>query len=89
VELAEAGVVVSSMAPAAVADRLLVHAESRLAERAAGDADAERALRLLRHAREALADGDEVRALRRALYALQLADGKGGPSVDPRDGSDH
>jgi hypothetical protein len=80
VDLAIAGGVVSSMAPAAVASRLLVHAEQRLVERAASEADAARALRLLRHAREALANGDEVRALRRALYALQLADGNGAPA---------
>jgi hypothetical protein len=31
-------------------------------------------VRLLRHAREALAAGDAPKALRRALYALQIAE---------------
>lgn len=62
-------------APAAVALRVLGRVEERLtAEGAPRD---ERALHLLRSAREELVHGDPRRALYRAWYALQLADGKG------------
>jgi len=73
-EIVTASAVAHSLAPAAVASRALAEAERTLAARSARDADAARATRLLRNAREALASGDDARAFRRALYALQLAD---------------
>jgi hypothetical protein len=81
VELTTAAGVVRSLAPAAVASRVVARAELRLRDQAATDADAARALRLLRNAREALAAGDELRAFRRAMYALQLAEGNGAPAA--------
>lgn len=74
VEIASASAVVRSLAPDAVATRALVSAERRLAARPVGGSDADRAVRLLRHARVALSQGDQVRAFRRALYALQLVE---------------
>jgi len=77
IELTEAAGTVRSLAPDAVASRVAALAEARLALSPDGDVDAARALRLLRNAREALAAGDELRAFRRAMYALQLAEGNG------------
>jgi hypothetical protein len=77
VHLTEAVTTVRSLAPDAVASRVAALAEARLAALGEGDEDAVRALRLLRNAREALAAGDELRAFRRAMYALQLAEGRG------------
>jgi hypothetical protein len=74
-DLTAAGALVREQAPALVAHRVLARAEERIADLAPRDPEAARALRLLRHSRESLAQGDAVRALRRALYALQLADG--------------
>lgn len=59
-------------APGAVALRLLDDAEARLRALPRASATDERALRLLRGARSALAAGDVVRAVRRAMYARQL-----------------
>jgi hypothetical protein len=72
--LTEASRLVNSYAPDLVAARLLARAETRLREHSASHPDAARALRLLRNSREALATGDDERAIRRAFYALQLAD---------------
>jgi hypothetical protein len=74
VELTLASAVIRAHSPGAMAYRALEEAERRVAEQSPSDPDAARATRLLRNAREALASGDDKRALRRALYALQLAD---------------
>jgi hypothetical protein len=74
-DLTTAGGLIREHSPALVAHRVLTRAEQRISGLADRDPDAARALRLLRHSREALAQGDAVRALRRALYALQLAEG--------------
>jgi hypothetical protein len=77
-EVAAAANLIHALSPESVAWQALVDAEQRLAAHPGNAADAEhavRAARLLRHAREALTEGDQVRALRRALYALQLLDG--------------
>jgi hypothetical protein len=79
VDLASAAAIARSQAPEAVAERVLARAEERIAAGAKGDHSSTRALRLLRHSREALAAGDHARALQRAFYALQLADGQGAP----------
>jgi hypothetical protein len=65
---------IREQAPASVAARALIRAERRIEALVETDTDAARAVRLLRYSREALANGDPVRALRRALYALQLAE---------------
>jgi hypothetical protein len=63
-----------AVAPRAVAARVIDRAEERLALLDAATDEADRALRLLRGARLALEERDDPRALRRALYALQLAE---------------
>lgn len=71
--------------PMAVGLRLLASAEARLSSGAAGGSAAARARSLLVGAREGLAMGDSIRALRRAVYALQLlenAEARRAP-VDP------
>jgi len=83
VHLTEAAGTVRSLAPDAVASRVAALAEARLSALEGGDEDAARALRLLRNAREALAAGDELRAFRRAMYALQLAEGYGRDAAAP------
>ncbi|HEX8391952.1 MAG TPA: hypothetical protein VF665_06325 [Longimicrobium sp.] len=72
--------------PMAVGLRLLASAEARLQARGAGQ-NAARARRLLAGAREGLAAGDSIRALRRAVYALQLLDAPEAPGqmVDSAD----
>ncbi|HEX6037643.1 hypothetical protein [Longimicrobium sp.] len=58
--------------------RLLASIEERLGKPGAGEsANVRRARRLLAGAREGLATGDTVRALRRAVYALQLLEEEG------------
>lgn len=66
-------------APVAVGLRLMGAVESRLgpAPRPGESAGVRRARHLLADAREGLATGDSVRALRRAVYALQLLDAEG------------
>ncbi|HEX2079555.1 MAG TPA: hypothetical protein VHG08_17650 [Longimicrobium sp.] len=78
-------------APVAVGLRLMAAVEARLAGGAEESAGVRRARHLLADAREGLATGDSVRALRRAVYALQLLDAEGiavpAPTpgtVDPR-----
>jgi hypothetical protein len=68
----------------AVGLRLLASAEARLNAGGRSDPNAKRARSLLIGAREGLAAGDSIRALRRAVYALQLLDGQPAPEpVDP------
>lgn len=73
--IADAAAEVRSHTPAAVALRVLGRAESRLRASAPPRPVLERAVHLIRSARHELVDGDPSRALRRALYALQLAGG--------------
>ena len=63
-------------APLAVGMRLMAAAEARLAGAGEG-AGVRRARHLLADAREGLATGDSLRALRRAVYALQLLEAEG------------
>jgi phosphoglycolate phosphatase-like HAD superfamily hydrolase len=74
--------------PVAVGLRMLARAEARLDAEAVPDPAARRARRLVAGAREGLATGDSVRAVRRALYALQLLEPYGaassvGEAIDP------
>jgi hypothetical protein len=65
-------------APVAVGLRLMAAVEARLGGGGAGESPGvRRARHLLADAREGLATGDSVRALRRAVYALQLLDAEG------------
>jgi hypothetical protein len=64
-------------APVAVGLRLMAAVEARLAGGVGQTAGVRRARHLLADAREGLATGDSVRALRRAVYALQLLDAEG------------
>lgn len=72
--LAAGGAAADEVAPAAVAARVIDRAEIRLRALPSGGDGSERALRLLRAARLALQERDDPRALRRALYALQVAE---------------
>lgn len=65
-------------APLAVGLRLMGAVEARLAAGGVGQSPGvRRARHLLADAREGLAMGDSIRALRRAVYALQLLDAEG------------
>jgi hypothetical protein len=64
-------------APLAVGLRLMGAVEARLAAGAGESAGVRRARHLLADARDGLATGDSLRALRRAVYALQLLDAEG------------
>lgn len=72
--LAEAAERIRDHAPEAVANRALLRAEALLRADADPTAETERAVHLVRSARHALAVGEPVRAMRRALYAVQLAE---------------
>jgi hypothetical protein len=69
------------LSPMAVGLRLMASVEARLGDGAGESAGVRRARHLLRDAREGLATGDSVRALRRALYALQLLEAEGIPAA--------
>lgn len=71
---------IRSLTPTEVALRVLARAEEGLRERPADDPGVERALHMLASSREELLHGDARRALRRALYALQLAHGNQVPT---------
>lgn len=76
------------LSPMAVGLRVMASVEARLGDGTGESAGVRRARRLLRNAREGLATGDTVRALRRAVYALQLLEAEGIPAapaetVDP------
>lgn len=73
----EAAEVIRGHAPPAVALRVLERTEAVLEAKPEGTPGVARALRLLRSARAELEAGEGLPALRRALYALQLAEGKG------------
>jgi hypothetical protein len=74
--------------PLAVGLRLVASAEQRIDADPAPSANLQRARLLLRLSREALATGDETRAMKRAWYALQLIDADAarspGDSARPR-----
>lgn len=74
--LARASAAAREQAPAAVALRIFARTEAvvRERQREMPKAQAERAERLLRWAREAVLTGDPERAFRRAVYALQLVE---------------
>ncbi|MFL5537421.1 MAG: hypothetical protein ACJ8J0_00420 [Longimicrobiaceae bacterium] len=74
VHLAEGGEAARGASPVAVALRLVASAEQRIDGEASPSADLRRARLLLRLSREAMATGDQTRAMKRALYALQLID---------------
>lgn len=74
VHLTRAAAAVFQQSPEVIAARALTRAEQRLVREGNESPDAVRAVRLLRHARESLATGDAPKALRRALYALQLVE---------------
>lgn len=70
--------------PLAVGLRLMAAIEARLpAADAPQSADVRRARHLLAGAREGLATGDSLRALRRAVYALQLLEAEGFTAPPP------
>lgn len=72
--LAGAGETARGYAPVRVALRLVERAEQRIDAEAAPTPDLRRARLLLRTAREAMATGDETRAMKRAWYAQQIVD---------------
>jgi hypothetical protein len=78
-EITRASSLAREWSPVSVGLRLLARAEDRLDAGGASGETALRARRLLAGAREGLATGDSVRAVRRALYALQLLEADGEP----------
>jgi hypothetical protein len=72
--LSEGAEAAREASPVAVALRLVTRAEQRIDADASPSADLKRARLLLRLSREAMATGDQTRAMKRALYALQLID---------------
>ena len=72
VKLAAAAEAAREYAPLAVGLRLVERCEARIDRQGEPTPNLKRARRLLGTAREALAMGDEGRAVKRALYALQL-----------------
>jgi hypothetical protein len=72
VRLSEAAEVAREFAPATIGLRLVRQAETRIDAEADPSPNLKRARMLLRTAREAMATGDETRAMKRAWYALQL-----------------
>lgn len=81
IHLATAALKVREYAPSAVALRVLDRAAERLEAHSLNDVNARRAKRLLANAREALLHRQDTRALQRALYALQIADGQTAATV--------
>ncbi|WP_420126479.1 hypothetical protein [Longimicrobium sp.] len=77
VHLTRGAIAARGHAPLAVGLRLMGAVETRLAAGVGQTAGVRRARHLLADAREGLATGDSLRALRRAVYALQLLDAEG------------
>jgi len=71
---AQAGELARAYSPVRVALRLVERAEQRIDGDPAPGPDLRRARLLLRTAREAMAMGDQTRAMRRAWYAQQIID---------------
>jgi hypothetical protein len=84
-QMAAASERVREFTPTAVALRVLARVEGRLQPQAGRDPALGRALHLLASARQELLTGDPRRALRRALYALQLAHGSALPVEGARE----
>jgi hypothetical protein len=74
--IASAAGTIRDHAPQAVALRVLAAAERRLDPEALKEEATQRALHLLGNARQELVGGDPRRALQRALYALQILEGR-------------
>lgn len=72
--VAEAGEMARDWSPVRVALRLVESAEARIDADPAPSPDLRRARLLLRTAREAMATGDQTRAMKRAWYAQQIID---------------
>jgi hypothetical protein len=72
--LAEGAEAARAASPTVVALRLVADAERRIDGDPAPSAELRRARLLLRLSREAMATGDQTRAMKRAWYALQLID---------------
>ncbi|HEV7590774.1 MAG TPA: hypothetical protein VGO40_21870 [Longimicrobium sp.] len=72
--VAEGAEAARSASPVAVALRLVDRAEQRIDGDPSPSANLRRARLLLRLSREAMATGDQTRAMKRAFYALQLID---------------
>ncbi|HET7276143.1 MAG TPA: hypothetical protein VFI91_13325 [Longimicrobiaceae bacterium] len=83
-QLARAAGAVRTFSPQSVAHNIISRAEQRMAAEQLEGEQADRAGRLFRAARAALDEGDALLALRRGIYALQLAAGAGIPSIDCR-----
>jgi hypothetical protein len=84
--LARASRTVRDWAPEAVSLRLLAQADDAIDGAPRRTPELERARHLIRSAREGIASGDHRRALRRALYALQIIEAAGLRAPDtPRD----
>jgi hypothetical protein len=75
-EIVAAAATIREHTPEAVALRVLAAAEGRIAGAALEPAASERAIGLLLQARQELISGDPRRALHRALYALQIVEGR-------------
>lgn len=75
VHLSGAAAAARAHAPGAVALRIYARADSLVRTAGLSRGDSIRAVRLLRHTREAILTGHSGRAFRRAAYALQLVDG--------------
>lgn len=71
--------------PQGVALRVLGRVEARLAAEARSPGEGERAAHLVQSAREELLNGRALRAVQRALYALQLAGGNELREIPPED----
>ncbi|HEX6746606.1 MAG TPA: hypothetical protein VF092_04865 [Longimicrobium sp.] len=76
--LADAADAARPFAPQAVALDLVARAEARIDGDPSPTPDLRRARLLLRLAREAMATGDQTRAMKRAWYALQIVDAHDG-----------
>ena len=74
--LLDAGERIRSWSPMVVAVRLVDRAEARVGALPTGTLAATRARHLLLSSRQALRSGDPMRAMQRAIYALQLAAGQ-------------
>jgi len=81
---AEAGELARLHSPVRVALRLVERAEQRIDTDPSPTPDLRRARLLLRTAREAMATGDQTRAMKRAWYAQQIIDAHDAALAPPR-----
>jgi hypothetical protein len=75
IHLTRAAELVRAWSPQGVALRVLGRVDAHLAAASRSPGEAERAAHLVQSAREELLSGEPLRAVQRALYALQLAGG--------------